>query len=48
MESVTPLRMWISIHVPREGDDGLNSVGKIPEGAISIHVPREGDDRPES
>ena len=34
----------ISIHVPREGDDGgwtrINE-----EGGISIHVPREGDDQ---
>ena len=33
----------ISIHVPREGDDGPKS-SPGQKGAISIHVPREGDD----
>ena len=33
----------ISIHVPREGHDGLLSVGRVSCG-ISIHVPREGHD----
>ena len=35
----------ISIHVPREGDDG-RAAPVSPWGDISIHVPREGDDVP--
>ena len=34
----------ISIHVPREGDDGNVYKYKVGSSAISIHVPREGDD----
>ena len=34
----------ISIHVPREGDDGLGEKQRGDD-RISIHVPREGDDR---
>ena len=37
--------VWISIHVPREGDDRPPN-SKPRSGTISIHVPREGDDRP--
>ena len=33
----------ISIHVPREGDDGADLIPNS-SGNISIHVPREGDD----
>ena len=33
----------ISIHAPREGSDGLGTLGK-PHGPISIHAPREGSD----
>ena len=33
----------ISIHVPREGDDGGEKL-LFSAGGISIHVPREGDD----
>ena len=35
----------ISIHVPREGDDGDHRVQRLAQ-LISIHVPREGDDNP--
>ena len=35
--------VWISIHVPREGDDRPPN-SKPRSGTISIHVPREGDD----
>mgnify|MGYP007092403689 CR=1 FL=1 len=35
----------ISIHIPRVGDDGDNTLNiRIPV-AISIHIPRVGDDR---
>ena len=34
----------ISIHVPREGDDGRPVRNKDYNLPISIHVPREGDD----
>ena len=33
----------ISIHVPREGDDGYGAP-MLEANLISIHVPREGDD----
>ena len=37
--------MYISIHVPREGDDRLGEKLYLTgELEISIHVPREGDD----
>ena len=35
---------WISIHVPREGDDGMDAY-VLNNTFISIHVPREGDDQ---
>ena len=38
------VRLLISIHVPREGDDPILKDGDITL-AISIHVPREGDDK---
>ena len=34
----------ISIHVPREGDDGNSWTTILMPRKISIHVPREGDD----
>ena len=34
----------ISIHVPREGHDPLESVQHLDKPSISIHVPREGHD----
>ena len=34
----------ISIHVPREGDDGHTPGNLQRPRKISIHVPREGDD----
>ena len=34
----------ISIHVPREGDDGAVAKSDVLTAEISIHVPREGDD----
>ena len=34
----------ISIHVPREGHDGLLVSSIMPTKQISIHVPREGHD----
>ena len=34
---------FISIHVPREGDDDYFT-SCLPSPQISIHVPREGDD----
>ena len=34
----------ISIHVPREGHDGV-VMSELRSEAISIHVPREGHDR---
>ena len=34
----------ISIHVPREGHDGLGEVVAVTPLRISIHVPREGHD----
>ena len=37
------LKHHISIHAPREGSDGLGTLGK-PHGPISIHAPREGSD----
>ena len=43
-ETFTPgMYLKISIHVPREGDDGCDSIPVYRE-FISIHVPREGDD----
>ena len=45
MDRVTSLS-HISIHVPREGDDGVPAC-EIQVGKISIHVPREGDDLPD-
>ena len=36
---------YISIHVPREGDDHYGVDIGHAESTISIHVPREGDDR---
>ena len=38
------VRLDISIHVPREGDDLAEPPPEPPEPPISIHVPREGDD----
>ena len=35
---------WISIHVPRMGDDIISHILNIPMTLISIHVPRMGDD----
>ena len=35
---------WISIHVPREGDDVGFGAPMLEANLISIHVPREGDD----
>ena len=40
-----PPKSSISIHVPREGDDGFSSAA-CRRFCISIHVPREGDDAP--
>ena len=37
-------RLWISIHVPREGHD-ITAVRFMATLAISIHVPREGHDK---
>ena len=37
-------RGYISIHVPREGDDPPGFLRVFPARGISIHVPREGDD----
>ena len=37
-------REAISIHVPREGDDGVGIDSARTVLDISIHVPREGDD----
>ena len=34
----------ISIHVPREGNDGMVNIGFAMPRCISIHVPREGND----
>ena len=44
---VNPLTWKISIHVPREGDDGAKIGTKETQYLISIHVPREGDDSPQ-
>ena len=38
-------RRWISIHVPRVGDDALADALTCEISEISIHVPRVGDDR---
>ena len=35
---------YISIHIPREGDDERTLAAALAAGAISIHIPREGDD----
>ena len=36
-------KQWISIHSPREGGDGIESIG-LQLIKISIHSPREGGD----
>ena len=35
--------LWISIHIPRGGDDNL-SIKDTQDYHISIHIPRGGDD----
>ena len=37
-------RTYISIHVPRVGDDYFHDAASIAAHFISIHVPRVGDD----
>ena len=36
---------FVSIHVPREGDDVSLAPAAASSREVSIHVPREGDDR---
>ena len=41
--AVTFSRVWISIHIPRVGDDASFGVSE-DLARISIHIPRVGDD----
>ena len=44
MGNAGQITLFISIHVPREGDDVVNTSQEPFQRTISIHVPREGDD----